>query len=67
MDLNRELIGLLGWVISPVSRALPTQGYTNTEETPWIDIHVWSEIRPTIPLFEWKKASHLRPRGHCGN
>jgi hypothetical protein len=44
MALIRQLVGLLGRVISPVARPLPTQDNTNTEEKR-TDIHASSGIR----------------------
>jgi hypothetical protein len=41
---------LLGWVISPVSRFIPTQDNTKTEES-WTDIHVSSGIQTQGPSF----------------
>jgi hypothetical protein len=40
----RQLVGLLGRMISPVARPLPTQDNTNTEETR-TDIHASTGIR----------------------
>jgi hypothetical protein len=48
MDLKRQLVGLLGRVISPVARPLPTQDNTNIEEAR-IDIHASSAIRTHDP------------------
>jgi hypothetical protein len=60
----RQLVRLLGRVISPVARALSTQDNTNAEET-WTDIHASSEIRTHDPsVWVWEDISCLRPRGH---
>jgi hypothetical protein len=61
----RQSIGLLGQVISPVARPLPTQDNRNTEETR-TDIHDLSRIR-THERSVWagEDISCLRPRGHC--
>jgi hypothetical protein len=44
----RQLVGLLGWVTNPVTRPLPTQDNTHTEET-LTDIHALSGIRTHDP------------------
>jgi hypothetical protein len=44
----KQLVGLLGRVIGPVTRPLPTQDNTNTEETR-TDIHASSRIRTHDP------------------
>jgi hypothetical protein len=44
----RQLVGLLGRAISPVTRPLPTQDNTNTEEKR-TDIHASSGIRTHDP------------------
>jgi hypothetical protein len=49
--IDRESVGLLGRVISPVARPLPTQNNTNIEETR-TDIHASSGIR-THGLSVW--------------
>jgi hypothetical protein len=51
----RQSVGLLGRVISPVARPLPTQDNTNTEETR-TDIHASSGIRTYDPVFERVKT-----------
>jgi hypothetical protein len=66
MDLYRQSVGLLGRVISPIVRPLPTQVITHTEETR-IDIYVSSVIRNHGPTVrEAEDVSCLRPRDHCG-
>jgi hypothetical protein len=48
MDLYRQSVELLGRVISPVARQLPTQDNTNTEEKR-TDTHASSGIRTHGP------------------
>jgi hypothetical protein len=61
----RQLVGLLGRVISPVARLLPTQDNTNTEETQ-TDMHTSSGIRTHDPSVRASEdISYHRPRGHC--
>jgi hypothetical protein len=55
MDLYRQTLGLLGWVISPVARPLSTQYKTNTEEMR-TDIHLSSGIRTHDPSVELAKT-----------
>jgi hypothetical protein len=55
----------LGLGISPVTRLLPTEDNTNTEETR-TDIHASSGIRSHDPsVWGGEDISCLRPRGHC--
>jgi hypothetical protein len=48
IDVYSQSVGLLGRVISPVTRPLPTQDNTNTEETRK-DIHASSGILTHVP------------------
>jgi hypothetical protein len=55
MDLYRQLVGLLGRVISPVARPLPMQENTNTEESGQTSMPRVG-FEPTIPVFERAKT-----------
>jgi hypothetical protein len=63
-DSYRQSVGLLGRVISPVARPLPTQDNTNTEETR-TNIHASSEIRTHDPsVWTGEDTSCLGPLDH---
>jgi hypothetical protein len=51
---HRQSVWLLGLVISPVARSLPTQDKSNTEETRR-DIYASIWFEPTIPVPEWAR------------
>jgi hypothetical protein len=61
---SKKSVGLLGRVINPVTRPLPTQNNTNIEEE-CTDIHASSGIWIYDPIV-WADEDilYLRPRGH---
>jgi hypothetical protein len=64
-ELYRQLVGLLGRVMSPVARPLPRQRNTNTEESR-THIHASSVIRTHGPRVRSSEdISCLRPSGYC--
>jgi hypothetical protein len=57
----RQTVGLLGMMVSPVTRPLHTENNKNTEKRGQTSM-LRVGLKPTIPVFKWAKILHTLGR-----